>query len=425
VPQGVALVPSANPRRDFALMAARFHAGQPRTIAAVTGTNGKTSVASFARQIWTDLGHKAASLGTLGAIGPAGRRLDEGVALTTPDPVALHRLLDRLAGERYEHVAFEASSHGLDQFRLDGVRITAAAFTNLTRDHLDYHGTEESYLAAKLRLFCEILPVDGIAVVDVDAPYGVRVADAATRAGRTVWCVGRGGDEIRLIDTVIEGKRQRLKLDVFGTPREVVLPLAGTFQATNALIAAGLVIACGEDAGHTIDVLSRLQTVPGRMQWVGDAKDSAGLASVYVDYAHTPDALKTVLEALRPHTKHRLHVVFGCGGDRDAGKRPLMGMIAAGLADRVIVTDDNPRSEVPAEIRREIIDGIPETTDLSEIGDRAAAIRAGVDGLEPGDVLLIAGKGHETGQIIGKVILPFDDVVAARAALAIREGRDG
>ncbi len=395
---------------------------QPEYIVAVTGTNGKTSVVSFARQIWIDLGYKSASLGTLGAIGPDGKRIDEGAPLTTPDPVALHRLLDSLAGEGFDHVAFEASSHGLDQFRLDGVRIKVAAFTNLTRDHLDYHGTEEAYLAAKLRLFSEVLPPEGIAVVNVDTAYGVRVAEAAASAGRKVWRVGRAGKEIRLIDAALGPKGQTLSVEVHGERYEVALPLAGGFQASNALLAAGLVIACGGGQHSTMQALERLETVPGRMQWVGEVGTGESGASVYVDYAHTPDALRTVLEALRPHTKHRLHLVFGCGGDRDAGKRPLMGMLAAALADHTIVTDDNPRGEVPAEIRREIMEGVPEGSDVEEIGDRAKAIKAAVGALEPGDALVIAGKGHETGQIVGKVVLPFDDAEVTRAAITRKQG---
>ncbi|MFZ1990463.1 MAG: UDP-N-acetylmuramoyl-L-alanyl-D-glutamate--2,6-diaminopimelate ligase [Alphaproteobacteria bacterium] len=420
----VPIIHDANPRRALALMAARFFEHQPEYIAAVTGTNGKTSVATFARQIWSELGFKAANLGTLGAIGPDGNRLDEGAPLTTPDPVALHRLLDRLAGEGFDHVAFEASSHGLDQFRLDGVRIKAAAFTNLTRDHLDYHGTEEAYFAAKLRLFTEVLPPEGIAIVNVDALYGARVADAAQKAGRKVWRVGRSGREIRLIDAALHAKGQQLTVEVLDSRYDVALPLAGAFQASNALLSAGLVIACGGAPDRVVAALAKLTTVPGRMQWVGDALAEGGAgdqtASVYVDYAHTPDALRTVLEALRPHTKHRLHVVVGCGGDRDAGKRPLMGMLAAALADHTIITDDNPRSEVPAEIRREILEGVPDGTNVEEIGDRAKAIAAAVNALEPGDSLVIAGKGHETGQIVGKVTLPFDDADVARAAIAKR-----
>ena len=421
----VPIIHDENPRRALALMAARFFGHQPEHIAAVTGTNGKTSVASFARQIWTALGFKAANLGTLGAIGPDGTRMDEGAPLTTPDPVALHRLLDRLAGEGFDHVAFEASSHGLDQFRLDGVKVSAAAFTNLTRDHLDYHGTEEAYFAAKLRLFTEILPPEGIAVVNVDTLFGPRVAEAAQKAGRKVWRLGRSGKEIRLLNATLHAKGQHVTAEVFGARYEVALPLAGAFQASNALLSAGLVIACGGAPERAMAALQKLTTVPGRMQWVGDVGSGDTTASVYIDYAHTPDALRTVLEALRPHTKHRLHVVFGCGGDRDAGKRPLMGMLAAALADHTIVTDDNPRSEVPAEIRREIMEGVPEGSKVEEIGDRAKAIAAAIDELEPGDSLVIAGKGHETGQIVGKAVLPFDDAEVARAALAKRRSKDG
>ena len=421
----VPIIHDVNPRRALAMIAARFFERQPAFISAVTGTNGKTSVASFARQIWTRLGYRSASLGTLGAIGPEGERLDAGPPLTTPDPVALHRLLNRLADEGFEHVAFEASSHGLDQFRLDGVRIKSAAFTNLTRDHLDYHGTEDAYFAAKLRLFTEILPPEGIAVVNVDTAPGVRVAEAALRAGRKVWRAGRAGKELRLIKSTLGSKEQKVTLEVLDEHYEVNLPLAGAFQASNALLSAGLVIACGAEPASAIAALEKLTTVPGRMQWIGEVGAGESAASIYVDYAHTPDALRAVLEAVRPHTKHRLHVVFGCGGDRDAGKRPLMGMLAAALADHTIITDDNPRSEVPAEIRREIMEGVPEGANVEEIGDRAKAIAAAIDALEPGDNLVIAGKGHETGQIVGKVVLPFDDSEVASAAIGSRGKRNG
>jgi UDP-N-acetylmuramoyl-L-alanyl-D-glutamate--2,6-diaminopimelate ligase len=410
----VPIVRDANPRRALALAAARFYPHQPAHIAAVTGTNGKTSVTVFARQIWTALGAAAASVGTLGVIGPDGNRRGTGAPLTTPDPVQLHAMLDRLAGERVDHVALEASSHGLDQYRLDGVHIRAAAFTNLTRDHLDYHRTEEAYIAAKLRLFTEVMSADGIAVINMDAPHGETFALAAKRAGRRVWRVGRAGKDIKILEASLGSKSQGLRLDVFGQRMAVDLPLVGGFQASNALIAAGLVVACGSHAPKALAALATLKGVPGRMQHVGDVAREKGHAQIYVDYAHTPDALRTMLEAIRPHTSGRLHLVFGCGGDRDKGKRALMGAVAAELADRIIVTDDNPRGEVPGDIRRAIMAAIPAAAQAEEIGDRASAIERAVGSLEPGDILLIAGKGHETGQIVGATTLPFDDAEMAR-----------
>ncbi|MFO1186292.1 MAG: UDP-N-acetylmuramoyl-L-alanyl-D-glutamate--2,6-diaminopimelate ligase [Alphaproteobacteria bacterium] len=413
----VPIVRDANPRRTLALAAARFYACQPERIAAVTGTNGKTSVTVFARQIWTALGERAASMGTLGVLGPDGARLDEGAPLTTPDPVQLHAFVDRLAGEGFTRLALEASSHGLDQFRLDGVRVHAAAFTNLTRDHLDYHGTEAAYAAAKLRLFTELLSPEGTAVINLDGEHGAEFAAAAERAGRRMWRIGRTGSEIKLLETSPSARGQLIHLEAFGERTAIELPLIGAFQASNALIAAGLVVACGGDPARAIAALTRLQGVPGRMQLVGDVIRHGGSAHVHVDYAHTPDALRTVLRAIRPHASGKLHVVFGCGGDRDKGKRPLMGAAAAELADTVIVTDDNPRSESPADIRRAILEGMP-PGGAREIGDRAEAIKAAIAGLSAGDILMIAGKGHETGQIVAGVTYLFDDAAVVRALIA-------
>jgi UDP-N-acetylmuramoyl-L-alanyl-D-glutamate--2,6-diaminopimelate ligase len=413
----VPIVRDANPRRALALAAARFYPHQPAHIAAVTGTNGKTSVTVFARQIWTALGAAAASVGTLGVIGPDGNRLDAGPPLTTPDPVQLHAMLDRLAGEGVDHVALEASSHGLDQYRLDGARIRAAAFTNLTRDHLDYHGTEGAYIAAKLRLFTEVMSADGIAIMNMDAPLGETFARAAEGAGRLVWRVGQVGKDIKILEARLGSKSQGLRFEVFGQRMEIELPLVGGFQASNALMAAGLVIACGLHAPKVFAALATLKGVPGRMQHVGDVTLDTGVGQVYVDYAHTPDALRTVLAAIRPHTAGRLHLVFGCGGDRDKGKRALMGNVAAELADAIIATDDNPRGEVPGDIRRAIMEGIPAGAKAQEIGDRASAIEQAVGALEPGDILLIAGKGHETGQIVGAISFPFDDAKIARRCI--------
>jgi UDP-N-acetylmuramoyl-L-alanyl-D-glutamate--2,6-diaminopimelate ligase len=397
-----------NPRRELALAAARLFPRQPGTIAAITGTSGKTSVAAFTRQIWQTFGFAAASIGTIGIVAPS--RAVYG-SLTTPDPVALHRSLDELAGEGVTHLALEASSHGLDQFRLDGVRVNAGAFTNLSRDHMDYHPTVEHYLAAKLRLFRELVVEDGLAVIAADHIHSQVVIDAAKARHLRILTVGRTGDGIRLVDATIDGFRQTLKIVCEGKTYMLRLPLVGEFQIENALVAAGLVIGNGGDVQRAFNALEQLEGAKGRLELVGHRNG----APVFVDYAHKPDALEKALTALRPYAEHRLVVVFGAGGDRDAGKRPLMGEIAARNADVVIVTDDNPRSENPASIRAAIL---ANASGAREIGDRAEAIHAGVAGLEPGDVLLIAGKGHESGQIVGDRVLPFSDHDAARAALA-------
>jgi UDP-N-acetylmuramoyl-L-alanyl-D-glutamate--2,6-diaminopimelate ligase len=403
----VALVFDDNPRRRFAMMAARFYGRQPKTVAAVTGTNGKTSVVWFLRQIWAVLGHSAASVGTLGIIAPG---LEQPGSLTTLDPVTLHQTLARLAEMGVDRLAMEASSHGLDQYRLDGVEIAAAAFTNLTRDHLDYHGTMQAYLSAKLRLFSELVADDGAAVICADAAHAAAVRRVAGERGLRILTYGRRGElRIEALEQVTDGQRLTLRLD--GKERSINLPLVGDFQATNALAAAGLAIATGADPDSVLSTLQALAPVRGRMERVARIHD---LASVYVDYAHTPDALAVVLGALRPQARGRIVVVFGCGGDRDAGKRPEMGRIAGTLADRVIVTDDNPRSESPAEIRRQILAACPEA---EEIGDRAEAIHQAVRSLQAGDVLLVAGKGHETGQIVGTHVLPFDDAEVVRAVV--------
>lgn len=406
----VALLLDDNPRRRLALLAARFYGRQPATIALVTGTNGKTSVASFTRQLWQTLGHDAASLGTLGLQPP---RPDAPASLTTPDPVELHRCLATLARDRIDHVVLEASSHGLDQSRLDGIRASAAAFTNLTRDHLDYHGTMEAYLAAKLRLFTELLLPEGSAVVNIDDPAGAAVVEACRARGVKLITYGKkAGAELRLVDQQPTATGQDLKLSVFGKPYSVALPVAGAFQAGNALAALGFVLAGGAETGKAVAALETLSGVPGRVELVGATP--AG-AHVYVDYAHTPDALETVLKALRPHAENRLFVIIGCGGDRDPGKRPMMGRIAVTLADEAIITDDNPRSEDPAAIRQEML---AEAPGAQEIGDRGAAIAHAVAAMGPGDVLVIAGKGHESGQIVGGQVLPFDDRDVARTAIS-------
>ncbi len=408
VPAGVAVLRAAEPRRALALVAARFHAEQPGTVVAVTGTSGKTSVADFTRQIFARLGRSAASLGTIGLVKPDGSVYG---GLTTPDPVTLHRTLAELAREGVTHLAFEASSHGLDQHRLDGVRLKAAAFTNLGRDHLDYHPSMEAYLAAKLRLFTELLPEDGVAVVNADAEHAGDVAAAARGARRAVLAVGARGDGLTLLSLERDGFDQRLQVSHAGCTYAIRLGLIGDYQAANALLAAGLAIAAGEPAADVLPALAHLQGVKGRLEIVGRVR--GGL--IVVDYAHKPDALLAALKALKAFAPGRITCVFGCGGDRDKGKRPIMGRIAVENARHVIVTDDNPRSERPEAIRAEILAG---ARGAREIGDRAEAIRAGIRLLGHGDVLLIAGKGHETGQIVGDKVLPFSDHEAVRAALA-------
>ena len=404
----VRLITDSNPRRRFALMAAKFYRNQPNTVAAVTGTNGKTSVAHFTQQLWQTLGKRSGYMGTLGAWG--GSKKING-SLTTPDPVGVHRVLEDLERAGVTHLAMEASSHGLHQFRIDGVRIAMAGFTNLSQDHLDYHGSMAAYLAAKLRLFSDVMIEGGTAVLNADAPEFLAF-DAACRLRRhRVLSFGESGDAIRLDDVTREAAAQKLKLTVFGQSFDVRLPLTGRFQASNAMCALGLVLASGADPKAAVTALESLHGVSGRLEHVGD---SAAGAPVYVDYAHTPDALETVLAALRPHASGKLVVVFGCGGDRDKGKRCLMGEKAKEHADLVFVTDDNPRTEPAATIRREILQGCPDAT---EIGDRELAIQTAIAALNAGDVLLIAGKGHENGQIVGTNVIPFNDADIARDQL--------
>lgn len=404
----VALIVDENPHRRFAEFAARFYQTQPETIAAVTGTNGKTSVAHFLRQIWMADKHKAASLGTIGI-----QTDHETIAgnLTTPDPVALHRSLRVLADQGVTHLAMEASSHGLDQFRLDGVRVNAAAFTNLTRDHLDYHGSMEVYLESKARLFADVLLEGGTAVLNIEAPEFERLNSICIDRGHDVLTYGIEKGDIsckRIIDTP---SGYDLDLAVHDERFIVSLPLIGRFQIANALCALGLAIATGSNAKSATAALEKLESAPGRLQPIAGHPKGA---TIIIDYAHTPDALSHVLKALRPHTKGSLSVVFGCGGDRDAGKRPEMGRIAKALADHVIVTDDNPRSEDAAAIRTEIMAACPEA---EEIADRSEAIKTAVKNLAKNDVLVVAGKGHETGQIIGDEVLPFDDAEEVRTAI--------
>ena len=409
-------------RRAYALAAKAFYGAQPKTCVAITGTNGKTSVATFCRQIFANLGHKSASMGTLGVVKqvPSGSFGDgtetavTGPGLTTPDAADLARHLADLAEDGVTHLALEASSHGIDQRRLDGVSLVAAGFTNLTQDHLDYHATMDAYRTAKLRLFEQLLPRGKTAVLNADSESYNAFAAMSILSGLNVMSVGERSRHLCMTgrDLTVDG--QILYLDYQGQSYETKLPLAGLFQASNALVAAGLCIAAGEEAGKVIHALSQLKGARGRLERVGAKRNGA---EVYVDYAHTPDGLETVLKALRPHTQGKLVCVFGCGGDRDKGKRPLMGGIADRLADRAIVTDDNPRTENAATIRQEVLSGMDSKT--VEIGDRKKAIFEAVSGLKSGDVLDVAGKGHEQGQIIGDKILPFDDVSVVRAALAL------
>jgi len=405
---GVPVLRVADPRVALAHIAARLHPRQPETMVAVTGTSGKTSVAAFTRQIWEKAGFAAASIGTTGVVAPG--RNDYG-SLTTPDPVALHQLLDELAGAGVTHAAMEASSHGLDQHRLDAVRLAAGGFTNLGRDHMDYHPTMEEYHRAKMRLFEALLPKGAPAVIFADDAWSDATVAAASRAGLEVRTVGRRGTFLTLKRVEHERSRQRAEIEVEGVLHEITLPLAGDFQIQNALVAAGLAIATGLTAAKALNALESLKGAPGRLDFVGATAEGA---PVYVDYAHKPEALENVLAAVRPFTTGRVMVVFGCGGDRDRGKRPIMGEIASRLADVVIVTDDNPRSEVPQAIRAAIMAAAP---DAREIGDRREAIRAAVGLLKAGDTLIVAGKGHEEGQTIGDRTLPFSDHDEVRAAL--------
>jgi UDP-N-acetylmuramoyl-L-alanyl-D-glutamate--2,6-diaminopimelate ligase len=412
----VALIHDENPRRRLALAAARFYGLQPELCVAVTGTNGKTSVAAFVRQMWQDMGFRSASLGTIGIVGPMG---EEYLSHTTPDPVELHAILARLKGhDHVTHLALEASSHGLAQYRLDGLKLAAGAFTNITRDHLDYHPTFESYFMAKLRLFTELLPKGAPAVIHADTPYSEQVIERAKAAGLAVYTVGERGRHLTLLERRQQGFGQLLKIQGAGGRHSVSLPLAGDFQAHNALVAAGLVIATGGREDRTMSALESLKGAKGRLERVSTTRWGA---PVFVDYAHTPDALETVLKALRPYARERLIVVFGCGGDRDRGKRPQMGAVVRRLADVGYVTDDNPRSEDPAAIRREVLAAYPEAI---EIAGREQAIQAAVGSLREGDLLLVAGKGHEIGQIIGSEVKPFSD--HAVVAAAVRDaGPDG
>jgi len=407
--EGATYIADDNPRERFAQLAAKFFAPFPETSVAITGTNGKTSCVEMTRQLWRMAGFHAASIGTLG-VTTADERVTTG--LTTPDVVTFLSNVAGLAREGVTHLAFEASSHGLTQYRTEGLKVAAAAFTNLSRDHLDYHGDMAAYFTAKIRLFSEVLSTDGAAVVWADDPQSARVIDLARERGNRLITVGTQGETLRLVgrDPTLLG--QGLTIEADGQTYKVTLPLIGAYQAANALVSAGLVIATGGDTAATIANLARLQPVRGRLERAVIAKSGA---PVYVDYAHTPDALEAAIAALKPHAGGKLIVVFGAGGDRDTGKRETMGQVAVQHADRVIVTDDNPRTEDARAIRCDVLKG---ARGAEEIGDRRAAIGAAVREAGPEDIVLIAGKGHEQGQIVGDMVLPFDDVTVARECAA-------
>lgn len=415
LPPGIALITAPCVRSALSAIAARFYPRQPETIAAVTGTSGKTSTVHFLRQLWSAGGKKAASLGTLGLIAPGINRYG---SLTTPDPVTLHAALDELAGQGVTHAAMEASSHGIELNRLDNVNLSMAAFTNLSRDHLDYHGTMENYFTAKLRLFSTLLKKGSPVVLNADIPEYETLRVVCEAREHKMLSFGHDGKDLTLLAHSPAPHGQGLRFEFLGRPYEMDLPLIGEFQIWNAFCALALAVAGGEDQDSAVEALGHLAGVPGRLELVG--KTSSG-AAVFVDYAHKPAALENVLNALRPHVsatpEAHLHVVFGCGGNRDSGKRPLMGEIAQKLADKIIVTDDNPRKETAAQIRKEILAGCKQSSNLREIGDRAKAIKAAIESLRRGDVLVIAGKGHEEGQIVGDTILPFHDATVAREAL--------
>jgi UDP-N-acetylmuramoyl-L-alanyl-D-glutamate--2,6-diaminopimelate ligase len=407
----VILINHENPRLALAKIATSFYKLQPDVIVAVTGTSGKTSTVAFTQQLWTLYGiSQCASLGTLGIRGP---NLRQSGSLTTPDTVSLHATLADLAAAGISHLAMEASSHGLDQYRLDGVRVTAAGYTNLSRDHLDYHKDMDEYFEAKARLFSEVLERSGIAVLNADDEYFDRLANICRKSGHKIMSYGARGENIRLLERTLCPIGQSVKLYVMGQEYDVTIPLVGEFQVMNALCALGLVLAGDGEPSSVVPLLSKLRGVSGRLEQVHGHPQGA---AIYVDYAHKPAAVEAVLNTLRPHTEGRLFCLLGCGGNRDAGKRPIMGRIAAGLADVVIITDDNPRHEDPALIREAMMEGAP---DAKEISGRREAIRWAISELREGDVLVIAGKGHEQGQIIGDRVEPFDDIEEAQEAIEI------
>ena len=413
---GVDVILAEDPRAAFSSVAALWYGRMPNTIVAVTGTNGKTSVSNFCRQIWCELDYEAINIGTTGVEGAWSYPL----AHTTPDPLTLHHVLASARSEGITHAAMEASSHGLDQKRLDGVRLKAAGFTNFTQDHLDYHETFEAYFEAKAGLFNRVLPDDGWVVVNVDDPKGAELINRAKSRGQNTIKVGQSeGADLRLLRQAFSATGQTIRFEWLGKSYVKDLNLIGGFQAENILLACGLVIAAGAPPDHVFDTLPHLKTVRGRMELAAKRQNGA---SVFVDYAHTPDAIETAVDAFRPHVMGKLVAVIGAGGDRDKTKRPLMAQAALKVADYVIVTDDNPRSEDPSSIRAMVMDGAPKDAPILEVADRAEAILRAVDMLEPGDGLIITGKGHETGQIIGDDILPFDDVEQASVAVAALDG---
>jgi UDP-N-acetylmuramoyl-L-alanyl-D-glutamate--2,6-diaminopimelate ligase len=404
---GLTVIRASSPRLALAHMAAAFYETQPAHIAAVTGTDGKTSTADFFRQFWQHMGGRPASIGTLGILSGEGEALYPGTH-TTPDPIALHRILAELAASGVDRACMEASSHGLHQYRLDGVKLEAAAFTNIARDHLDYHKDEASYFAAKQRLFSDLLPAGKLAVLNQDDEKFRTLKALCEKRGHKILGFGMSGEQFKILDLELHPHGQEAHLELFGKPCRLAIPLVGAFQTMNILAALGLVIGTGGDLEKALAVIPKFKGVPGRLEQVASLANGA---TVFIDYAHTPMALANILTTLRPHTQSRLHVVFGCGGDRDPGKRPVMGKVATSLADYAIVTDDNPRSEDPAMIRKAILSA---ASGAKEVADRRAAIYAALKHLNAGDVLVIAGKGHEKTQIVGDKVLPFDDAEVTR-----------
>ncbi len=423
VPDSVCLIKHENPRRVFSLIAAEFYDKQPEVIAAVTGTNGKTSTVHFCREIWKNLGKESASIGTVGIYNDKVKFDNSGASLTTPDPVKLHESLAKLADSGITHLAMEASSHGLSQYRLDGVKVKVAAFSNLTRDHLDYHGTFENYLQAKLRLFDEVMEDGGVAVLNADVPEYSKIAEICKKRHHKIISYGLYGKDkqrnyIDIFKIVPTSDGQQISFEILGKVYNINTHLIGEFQAYNILCALAMVLASGCNVDEAVAAIPHITCVPGRMEKV---MVPSFPSSVFVDYAHTPDALEKAIKVLRPHTKGKLWVVFGCGGDRDKGKRPLMGEVAFKFADNVIVTDDNPRSEKPETIRKEILAACK---NAEEIGDRHKAIEKAISLLQKGDSLLIAGKGHEKTQTVGNDTFPFDDVVVSKEVMEKIRGKN-
>lgn len=417
LPSHVTLITVPSPRVALSIASSRFYPRQPQLIAAITGTSGKTSTTEFTRQLWALEGYKAASIGTLGLIAPGHQHYSD---RTTPDAVTLYRTIDMIAAEGVTHLAMEATSHGIELHRLDHVNLKVAAFTNLSRDHLDYHETMEKYLAAKVRLFSTLLRRDGTAILNADIPEYETLHGVCTARGHKILSYGTKGKEVRLLSFAPDAKGQRMRFELLGTSYDILLPIIGSFQIENSLCALALTVGGGATPAKMVERMTRLSSIPGRLELVGTTDKGA---LVYVDYAHKPSALENILTALRPHVAAaggKLHVVFGCGGNRDKGKRPMMGKIAQKLADFVIVTDDNPRFETPATIRQEILTGCASGPNLREIADRAEAIRIAIESLQAHDVLVIAGKGHEEGQIVGDKVLPFNDAQEARKVLGLK-----